>query len=196
MMKIILTITIRITKTLIEIAMRANKKISFFISLVCALCLILFLNSRCHVSYGLRDLSIPDSIKTVKVNYIENKARYVNPQLSQKLTEKLRQKIVGQTRLTQTNSDNADWEITGYVSDYSVSTSGISQRQASTNRLNVSVSITLFKRRENIQLDPVSVSHSFDFPANRTLQAAERDLLDEIVRNMTDEIFNQIFSGW
>ncbi len=108
----------------------------------------------------------------------------------------MRQKIVGQTRLTQTNSDNADWEITGYVSDYSVSTSGISQRQASTNRLNVSVSITLFKRRENIQLDPVSVSHSFDFPANRTLQAAERDLLDEIVRNMTDEIFNQIFSGW
>ncbi|SRR6266496_628038 len=175
--------------------MLINKKI-FFISLACTLSLILFLNSRCHVSYGLRDLSIPDSIKTVKVNYIENKARYVNPQLSQKLTEKLRQKIVGQTRLTQTNSDNADWEITGYVSDYSVSTSGISQRQASTNRLNVSVSITLFKRRENIQLDPVSVSHSFDFPANRTLQAAERDLLDEIVRNMTDEIFNQIFSGW
>jgi hypothetical protein len=144
----------------------------------------------------LRDVSIPDTIKTVKVKFIENRARYVNPQLSPRLTDKLRQKIVGQTRLTQTNSDNADWEISGYISDYSVSTSGISQRQASTNRLNVSVSITLFKRRDNIQMDPVSVSHSFDFPASRTLQAAEAELLDEIIRNMTDEIFNQIFSGW
>jgi hypothetical protein len=176
--------------------MFVNKKIFFVISLACGLCLILFLNSRCHVSYKLRDTYIPDSIKTVKVIPIENRARYINPQLSQKLTEKLRQKIVGQTKLTQTNSDNADWEISGYISDYSVSTSGISQRQASTNRLNVSVSITLFKKRDNIQMDPVSVSHSFDFPATRTLQAAERDLLDESVRNMTDEIFNQIFSGW
>jgi hypothetical protein len=176
--------------------MPANKKIFFFVSLACGLCLILFLNSRCHVSYSLRDVSIPDSIKTVKVNFIENRARYVNPQLGPKLTDKLRQKIVGQTRLTQTNNDNADWEISGYISDYSVSTSGISQRQASTNRLNVSVSITLFDRRSNEQKDPVSVSHSFDFPATRTLQAAERDLLDEIVRNMTDEIFNQIFSTW
>lgn len=176
--------------------MPANKKIFFFVYLACALCSILFLNSRCHVSYSLRDTYIPDSIKTIKVIALENRARYVNPQLSQRLTERLRQKIVGQTRLTQTNSDNADWEISGYISDYSVSTSGISQRQASTNRLNVSVSISLYDRRSNVQKDPVVVSHAFDFPANRTLQAAEAELLDDIVRNMTDEIFNQVFSGW
>ena len=41
------------------------------------------------------DVSIPDSIKTVKINFIENKARYVNPRLSPTLTDKLRQKIVG-----------------------------------------------------------------------------------------------------
>ena len=176
--------------------MSGNKKIFFFICITCTLSSLLFLNSRCHVSYSFRDTYIPDSIKTVKVVPLENKARYVNPQLTQRLTERLRQKIVGQTRLTQTNSDNADWEISGYISDYSVSTSGISQRQASTNRLNVSVSITLLDRRSNVQKDPVSVSHSFDFPANRTLQAAEAELLDEIVRNMVDEIFNQVFSGW
>jgi hypothetical protein len=176
--------------------MPANKKIFFFISLVSALCMILFLNSQCSMKYSLRDSYIPDTIRTVKVNYIENKARYVNPQLGQKLTEKLRQKIVGQTHLTQTNSDNADWEITGFISDYSVSTSGISQQQASTNRLNVSVSVTLFDRKRNVQNDPKTATHSFDFPANLTLQAAEARLLDEIVRNMTDEIFNQVFSGW
>jgi hypothetical protein len=173
--------------------MPVNKKIFFLLLAPCAL---LFLaNSNCSVRYSLRDVSIPDSIKTVKVNFIENKARYVNPQLSPKLTDKLRQKIVSQTKLTQTNSDNADWEVSGYVNDYSVSTSGISQQQSSINRLNVSVHITLLKRKGNDQKE-YDVSHAFDFSANLTLQAAEAQLNDRIIRDMTDEIFNRIFSDW
>jgi len=175
--------------------MPENKKIFFYVYLVSSLCFIVFLNSRCHVSYNLRDVSIPADVKTVKVNFIENRARYVNPQLSPKLTDKLRQKIVGQTRITQTNNDNADWEISGSVTDYSLSTSGISQQQSSINRLNVSVHITLFKRKENDQKE-FDVSHSFDFPASLTLQAAEADLTVKIIRDMTDEIFNHIFSDW
>ncbi|HET9825242.1 MAG TPA: LPS assembly lipoprotein LptE, partial [Chitinophagaceae bacterium] len=108
--------------------MPVPKQIFFFITVASALCALVFTNSQCRVSYGLRDVSIPDSIKTVKVNFIENKARYVNPTLSPTLTDRLRQKIVSQTRLVQTNSDNADWEISGYVNEYSVSTSGISQQ--------------------------------------------------------------------
>ena len=173
--------------------MPVNKKIFFLLLAPCAL---LFLaNSNCSVRYSLRDVSIPDSIKTVKVNFIENKARYVNPQLSPKLTDKLRQKIVSQTKLTQTNSDNADWEVSGYVNDYSVSTSGISQQQSSISRLNVSVHITLLKRKGNDQKE-YDVSHAFDFSANLTLQAAEAQLNDRIIRDMTDEIFNRIFSDW
>ena len=155
----------------------------------------LVLNSNCHVSYGLHDVSIPPDVKTVKVNFIENRARYINPVLSPALTEKLRQKIVGQTRLTQTNADNADWEVSGYVNDYSVSTSGISQEQPSINRLNVAVHISLLKRKSNDQQE-FDVSHSFDFSGNLTLQAAEAQLSDAIIRDMTDEIFNHIFSNW
>jgi len=174
--------------------MPVTKKI-FLLPFVAVFCVIAFTNSNCKVSYGLHDVSIPDSVKTVKVNFIENKARYVNPRLSPTLTDRLRQKIVGQTRLTQTNGDNADWEITGYVSDYSVSTSGISQQQSSINRLNVSVHITLLKRKGSDQKE-FDVSHPFDFPANLTLQAAESQLSDQIIRDMTDEIFNHIFSDW
>src|SRR6266508_5433437 len=167
--------------------MRANKKIFFSFYLICSLFLVTFLNSNCHVSYSLHDVSIPPDVKTVKVNFIENKARYVNPRLSPSLTDKLRQKIVGQTRLTQTNGDNADWEVSGYVNDYSVSTSGISQRQTSINRLNVSVHISILKRKDNDQQE-FDVSHSFDFSASLTLQAAEAELNDAIIRDMTDEI--------
>ena len=82
-------------------------------------------SSGCRV-YKFRVYALPDTIKTVKINFFDNKARYVNPQLSPRLTDRLRQKIVSQTRLSQTNNDNADWEISGYISDYSLSTSAIS----------------------------------------------------------------------
>jgi len=180
--------------------MPCNKKIVLLPSLICIFSMLVFLSSSCHVSYSLHDVSIPVDVKTVKVNFLENHARYVNPLLSPSLTDKLRQKIVGQTRLVQTNGDNADWEVSGYVSDYSVSTSGITQQQTSINRLNVSVHISILKRKgfdkPDQQQQEFDVSHSFDFAANLTLQAAESQLSDNIIRDMTDEIFNHIFSNW
>src|SRR5262249_50041098 len=86
-------------------------------------------------SYTFKDVSIPAEVKTAKVNYIENRARFVNPQLSPQLTDKLRQKIISQTRLTLVNGDDAHYEISGTVTDFSVTTSGISGQQASSNNL-------------------------------------------------------------
>ena len=40
------------------------------------------------------------------------------------------------------------------------------------------------------------ISRSFPFAATLSLQAAESRLLDEIVTNLTDDIFNRIFSNW
>jgi Lipopolysaccharide-assembly len=160
-----------------------------------ALCLFLFTQTSC-LRYGFKDkTSIPDSIKTVKVNLFENRARYVNPQLSPRLSDRVRQKVTGQTKLTQTNNDNADWEISGEIRDYSVSTSGISNQQEATNRLAVSVHVTLYDRTRD-ETKEFDISRNYDFSANQSLQQAETRLLDEMIRTLTDDIFNRIFSDW
>jgi Lipopolysaccharide-assembly len=151
--------------------------------------------TSCHFKYGFKDVSIPDTIKTVKVLYIENKARYINPQLSPRLTDKLRQKIVSQTKLSQTNSDNADWEISGYITDYSFSTSAISGQQVANNRLTVGLHITLNNRKAD-DIKDYDVSRNFEFKGNQSFQQAEASLLDEMIRTLTDEIFNKLFSNW
>lgn len=161
----------------------------------CTLFLLSFFAS-CGI-YKFNQVNIPPDIKTVRVLPIENKARYINTQLSPQLTDRLRQKIVSQTPLTQVNGDNADYEISAYVSQYDVSTSGISAQQVATNRLTVAVSITLLDRKTpNKEPKNFSVSRSFDFSANLTLPQAEQKLNDEMIRNLVDEIFNQIFSDW
>src|SRR5687767_7077349 len=95
--------------------------------------------------YSFRDVSpIPQEVKTFRVNYIENRARYINPQLSPQLTDRLRQKITGQTRLNGVSTDEAHYDISGLITTYNVSTSGISsgtsgQQQAAISRLTVTV---------------------------------------------------------
>src|ERR1043166_5325287 len=62
--------------------------------------------------YTFHDVSVDYSkVKTVKVGFIDNKARYINPQLSPRLTDNLKQKITSYTKLTQVSGDNADYQI-------------------------------------------------------------------------------------
>src|SRR5438128_2555519 len=80
--------------------------------------------------YSFKDVStIPKEVKTFRVNYIENRARYINPQLSPQLTDKLRQKITGQTRLSGVQSDDAHYDISGQITGYTVTTSAISDQK-------------------------------------------------------------------
>ncbi|MFN2438069.1 MAG: LPS assembly lipoprotein LptE [Chitinophagaceae bacterium] len=173
--------------------MLATKKI-YFILLSAILIVVFNINSGCGI-YGFADVSIPDTIKTIRVNLNDNRAPYVNPQLTPALTERLRQKINNQTRLTQTNSDDADYDVVGYVSDYSVSTTGVTNKTEVTNRLTVSVHFSI-RRSANSPPEEFDVSRNFEFSATQTLQSAQSQLLDEMVRSLTDDIFNRLFSNW
>ena len=156
---------------------------------------LIILFSSCGV-YTFRDISVDYSkIKTIKISYIENKASYVNPQLSQKLTVAFQQKVTSLTKLTSVTTDDANYQVSGAITGYSVSTSGISSGQAATNRLTVTVHIDFLNTVDN-KPDKFDISRDFDFPASQTLTQAESALIDEIVKNLSDEIFNKIFSNW
>jgi hypothetical protein len=147
--------------------------------------------------YSFKDTSpIPPEIKSFRVNFLENKARYVNTQLSPQLTEKLKDKIRGNTRLRQVNEDSAHYDISGYVSDYTVSTSGISGNNASSNRLSVTFHL-IFKNNLDLSKNfETDISTNYDFSASQNLSQAESTLTPDIIKNTVDGIFNKIFSNW
>jgi hypothetical protein len=151
-------------------------------------------SSSCGI-YKFNEAMYPDSIKTVRINPIENRALYKNNQLAPRLYDKLRQKIISQTKLTQTNNDNVDWEITAYVTDYNFTTSAISNQEVSGNQLTVSVHITLTNHKAD-EVKDHDVSRNFEFKGNLSFDQASNLLLDEITRTLTDEIFNKLFSNW
>jgi outer membrane lipopolysaccharide assembly protein LptE/RlpB len=163
----------------------------------CLLAIGLFLTG----CYSFKDIGqIPKEVKTFRVNYIENKARYINPQLSPQLTDKLRQKIMGQTRLAGVQTEDAHYDISGQVTGYNVTTSGISsgtgQQQASIQRLTVTVHLNFRNNLDPAKNFEADVSRNFDYSANLTITQAESQLNETIIKNMVDEIFNRIFSNW
>lgn len=152
----------------------------------------------CRISYSANGADIPAEAKTVLVRYIENRAPQNNPQLSQNLTEKLRQKILAQTRLTQTNDQTADYEFRGTITGYSVSNSAVTDiDKPASARLTITVNVTCIKRiGDKKGFTNQSFSRSADFNASRTINEAEPQLLQEIVPNLVDDIFNRAFANW
>ena len=155
---------------------------------------IVLLFSGC---YTFKDIgSIPKEVKTFRVNYIENRARYINPQLSPQITDKLKQKIINQTRLTGVQTEDAHYEISGQITGYNVTTSGISDQKAAVQRLSVTVHVNFKNNLDPSKNFEADVSRNFDFSATLTLTQAEAQLNETIIKNVVDEIFNRIFSNW
>lgn len=179
--------------------MAIQTKSNFYIGMIqlIASLLILVTFNFATCKYGFKDAApIPVEVKTFRVNYFENKADYKNPQLTPQITEKLKQKIISTTRLRQTNDDEAHYDISGFVSAYYTSTTGITNNNSSLNRLTATFHL-IFKNtldeKKNFEGD---VTYSVDFKANLTLSQVEQTRGDEISKNLTDAIFNKIFSNW
>jgi len=163
---------------------------SFFIILVSAF------QFSCW-KYGFRDAApLPEEVKTFRVNYLENKAQYINTQLSPQLTERLKQKIINTTRLRQTNNDDAHYDISGYVSQYYTTTVGITGNTPSKNRLTVGFHLVFKNTLDDKKSFEADLTRTFDYDGSRTLNEAESALNPEIIKNVVDEIFNKIFSNW
>jgi hypothetical protein len=177
---------------------RQNFLSGFIRQTICLAWVCLILNA-CKI-YSFKDVSIPPEVKTIRIGFIENRARYVDPQLSPQLTDKLKQKISNQTKLTQILSDNADYDVTAYVSEYNVTTAGVSNQAASIDRLTVSIHLTLKNRLSDQKLGTpdfeTDISRNFDFPATQSVSDAEASLTPQIVSQMTDDLFNRLFSNW
>ena len=155
-------------------------------------------SQACKV-YSFKDVSIPPEVKTIQIGFIENRARYVDPQLSPQLTDKFKQKISNQTKLTQVQGD-ADYDVSAFVAEYNVTTAGVSNQAASINRLTVTVHLALKNRLNDQKLGTpdfeTDITRNFDFPATTNLTDAEATLTPQIVQQMTDDMFNRLFSNW
>ncbi len=160
--------------------------------LICVLLLPLL--SGCGV-YSFSGATVEG--KNINIHLLENKAQNVVPSLAGTLTDKLRSRILSQTGLTSVTKDDADYDMTGTITSYTVTVSGAQNVQtAIKNRLTLSLQIK-FINRKNVKANFTQTFTRFsDFDATQTLQNVENSLIEDIGNQLADDIFNKAFVNW
>lgn len=147
-------------------------------------------------TYSFTGASISPDIKTVTVQYFQNRASIVEPTLSQKFTEKLKDKFVSQTSLRIVDA-NADLTFEGQISDYRTQPIAIQGDQtAAQNRLTITVNVKFSNTKDEKQNFETSFSRFADYSSDKSLNEVEQTLITEINRQLVDDIFNKAVSNW
>jgi len=160
-------------------------------------CLLLLLAfSQCAVKYSLNGATIPPEAKTVSVGFFTNNTTLGKPSMSQKFTERLRDAVSSQTSLALMKS-GADLQFEGQITDYNVAPVAIqSSDAAALNRMTVTVNVKYTNRFDASKNFEQSFTRFTDYSAKDNLSSVEDGLLDEINRQLTEDIFNKAFNNW
>jgi hypothetical protein len=155
-----------------------------------------FLLYSCKVSYSFTGASISPQVKTVSVQYFQNRASLVQPGLSQHLTDALIDKCKAETNLKYI-TDIGDVNFEGEITDYSTRplTVGADARAAS-NRFSISVRVKFTNAIEPELSYEQTFSRYADYDSNLDLSQVESSLSDDIVKMIVEDIFNQAFVNW
>ncbi len=150
----------------------------------------------CKVSYSFSGVVVDPQIRTFSVQNFQNRAPLVQPQLSQKFTDSLKDKIQGQTNLNMVNG-NGDVDFTGEIRNYETRPTAITGAEtAALNRLTVTVRVK-FTNNFNPDLSfDTTFSRFEDYESSKDLSQVEDELIGLIVEQLIEDIFNRAFINW
>lgn len=173
----------------------------FKISLATAgfLCLLTVMHA-CKIGYSFTGASISPEVKTVFIDFFANRARVVNPTLSQTFTEKMKDKFVNETGLSM-ERDQGDLEFSGVITGYEVRPLSVQQSEAgrdysSMNRLTITVKVVFVNNKDHEQDFNSSFSAYYDWESTQSLASVENDAVETIVEQLVDDIFNKSVANW
>jgi hypothetical protein len=161
------------------------------------LLLVLFalLADGCTVSYKFTGAST-QGLKTVSIQYFQNRAPLVQPGLSQYITDALSDIIKAQTSLKTVNG-LGDVNFEGEITDYNTRPLTVAaDAQAAMNRFTITVKVKFTNTVDPDLSYEQSFSRYQDYNSSIDLSAVEKELSAKIVEMIVEDIFNQAFVNW
>jgi hypothetical protein len=170
-------------------------KRGFSIAVIELLLMMLAITS-CSVKYSFSGASISPQVKTISIQYFQNRASLVQPGLSQNLTDALIDKCKAQTKLSFIK-DNGDVSFEGDITDYNTKPLTVgADAKAATNRFTISVKVKFTNAIEPNLSYEKTFSRYQDYASSLNLSDVEKNLVELIVEQLIEDIFNEAFVNW
>lgn len=161
--------------------------------------------SSCSIT--LSGASIPKGMKTINIDYFENNALFVVNNLSQQVTESLKDRVRSQTALSIVRTPEADASFTGSITTYSIAPVSV-QATGNTNqapianasRLTITVRVKFSVNFKDATPAEKKVGFEQDFTRTADftgdIASKEQGLIATINKQLTEDIFNKAFANW
>ena len=170
------------------------KNINTYLFLVLSIGILVL--SSCKIHYSFTGATQMADVKTVSIQTFRNNATLAPPILSQSFTEALKDIFTSQTNLGII-SQNADLNFEGEVTNYITSPVAIqSNDQAALNRLTISVSVKFTNTKDEKQNFETTFSRYADYSSTQSLNAVQTQLIDDINKELVQDIFNKAMINW
>lgn len=150
----------------------------------------------CKINYSFTGTNLSPLVKTFSVYYFPNRARLINPTLSQTLTEELRDKLQRQTSLNEM-TEGGDLEFEGQITGYELRPMSI-QKDDQSAQTRLTVTLKLKYTNNKVPEDDFEKTFSAyeDFDTSQPISAVEDELVAAIVEKLIEDIFNQTIANW
>ncbi len=150
----------------------------------------------CRVGYSFTGGEVPAGAKTMSVVLFEARAPLCNPQSAQLLTETVRDLLQAQTPLNLVQRDG-DVQYEGAVTGYDVQPVAIQANEtAAMNRLTITVSVHYINTLDSKGSSEFTASRFADYPSTQDLINVESALVEEISRQLAQDIFDRSLGNW
>ncbi len=166
------------------------------INLIILPIIILFSLTGCIASLSFTGASISPDVKTVEIQYFDNKAMIVNPMLSQLFTNALKDKFMSQTTLDLVES-NGDLVFSGYIKSYDISPVAIQGDQtAAMNRLSISILVNFVNKKAPEDNFEQTFSLKKEYSSDLPLTEIDASVIPEINEALVEDVFNKSVVNW
>jgi hypothetical protein len=166
------------------------------VTLAAVITFIAIFSGGCRISYTMSGASIPVGVKSASIQYFQNRASIIQPQLSQAITDALIDKCKAQTSL-KIVTGLGDVNFEGEITDYSAKPTTVgADAQAATNRFTISVRVKFTNSIDPTFSYEQTFSRYEDYNSSSELSSVEKDLSEKIVDQLVEDIFNKAFVNW
>lgn len=158
----------------------------------------LMLFSGCTISYKFNGTIIDYSkVKTMSIEEFPNRAAMVYAPLAIKFNDELKDMYTKHTRLEIKRQDG-DLELEGEIVGYDISPQAISSTDglSSETRLTIRVNVRFTNNTDHDEdFERVYTSYQ-NFDSSRLLSDVQDELIEKLVTELTENIFNDTVANW
>jgi outer membrane lipopolysaccharide assembly protein LptE/RlpB len=159
--------------------------------------LIIVTITACKMSYSFSGSNINyKENPTIEIHDFRNQAPLVYPSLAQTFNERMKDVFIQGTKL-QTTNINPSMEIEGEIVRYDLTPLSVRENNlASETRLTMAVKFRFRNNRIQGKDKEETISAYRDFASSRMLTDVQDQLIDELTKDIVDQIFNQTMGDW